>query len=57
MPFKISENISKSLDFSWSSGATELLNQLKNLSITASEREEITRKNIFNFKLIKFPVS
>ena len=33
-----------------------MLNQFKNLSITASRPKAITRKNILKLKLIKFPV-
>ena len=33
----------------------ELLNQLKNLSITASKRKEIIRKNVLNFYAHKIP--
>ena len=33
------------------------LNYFKNLFVIASKRKEISRKNMLNFKLIKFPLS
>ena len=44
-------------DPSLSKNWKELLNKLKNLSVIASKRKEISRKNMLNFKLIKLPVS
>ena len=35
----------------------ELLNYYKNLFVIASKRKEISRKNMLNSKLFKFPVS